>query len=791
MNIVESEIIKDRFTKLAIKILNPFNTHLKSLLLLWVLLSFAAGLQAQTAEEKFPLIPYPTSLVPGEGEFMIRPVTRLVLGKDAAVFAQEAEQLQILFKNSLGKQLNQTKRASKNSIALVYDASIQAPEAYEISIGKEGVVLKAKEPAGMFRAVQSLRQLLPVQVEKGFRSRFEALSLPFLEIKDQPAYAWRGMHLDVSRHFFSTEYLKKFIELLALYKFNKFHLHLTDDQGWRIEIKKYPKLTSEGAWRTFNNQDSVCMERAQENPDFRIDEQHIVQRDGKTLYGGFYTQEEIKELVAYAAARHIEIVPEIDMPGHMMAAINAYPFLSCSGDAGWGKDFSIPVCPCNEATYTFAEEVFSEIIDLFPGEYIHLGADEVEKTSWEQSTACQELMEREGLKDVNELQSYFVHRMEKFFHSKGKKIIGWDEILEGGVSPSAYVMYWRSWVSDAPLEAARNGNHVIMTPGNPLYFDALPDKSSVYNVYHFKVVPDGFKEGEAKFIKGAQANIWTEYIPSENRAEYMYMPRMTALSEVLWTKEKQYDSYLQRLKEHYARLDALDVHYRLPDLSGFTGENVFVDKGILRVQKPLENLIIRYTTDGSLPYLNSVRLDQSLPVTRPVTIKMAAFTPGGMRGDVYTLRYKKQSLAEPVTVEDAKEGLLCSYYKGFFKNTGQIKGEAEEQMFIQDDLSVPAKISTGSFGLKYRGYLKVPETGIYNFYLTCDDGGVLRIANREVVNNDGLHPPTEKSGQVALKKGLHSFELDFVEGGGGYTLKLQYSKEGESPQDIPQSWFKY
>ncbi|MFT2008488.1 family 20 glycosylhydrolase [Pontibacter sp. 13R65] len=758
-------------------------------LLLLFACSFAAVAQQQAPTAQHALIPYPESLVPQAGSFMITGSTKLALPKEAGLFQKEAGQLQELLSNGLGKKLTTTKKASNNSILLQYDKTITAPEGYHLTVTPAQVTLAAKEPAGMFRAIQTLRQLLPSTIEK---KQQQQLVLPALQIKDQPAFDWRGMHLDVSRHFFSTDYLRKYIDLLALYKFNKLHLHLTDDQGWRIEIKKYPKLTEEGAWRTFNNHDSVVIAKSKENPDFALEEKHLVQRNGKIMYGGFYTQAEMKEIISYAASKHIEIIPEIDMPGHMMAAINAYPFLACDEKTGWGKDFSIPVCPCNESTFTFAEAVLTEIADLFPSQYLHIGADEVEKTTWTQSAACKELMQKEGLKDVNELQSYFVHRIEKFLQSKNKKLIGWDEMLDGGVNPSAVVMYWRSWEADAPLKAAKNGNQIIMTPVNTLYFDALPDKNSLAKVYDFQVIPDGLNTAEAKLVLGAQANIWTEYIPSENRAEYMYMPRMTALAEVVWTNKKDYLGYQARLKEHYKRLAALDVHYRVPDLTGFSEESVFVDQATLQVEKPLDNLTIRYTTDGSLPGNTSPVLDKPLPITQTATIKLAAFTPEGLKGDTYTVNYKKQNYAAPAKATATKAGLQATYVAGSFKSADDISKTAGNKNTVTvKTVQVPPQAKADKFGVQFRGYLDIPETGIYTFYLTCDDGGILRIADRMVVDNDGLHSAIEKSGQVALTKGLQPIALDFIEGGGGYTLKLTYSKDGSTPQELPESWLKH
>ncbi|MCW3466200.1 family 20 glycosylhydrolase [Chitinophaga nivalis] len=741
--------------------------------------------------QRYPIIPYPQQLVPQAGTFDITAGTKLVLPADAAAFTPATAQLEQLFTRALGKPLAVATKADKGAIVLQQNPALAGAEDYTMEVTPQQLLITAKTGTGFFRAAQTLRQLMPPAIETATGKRLAKIAIPAMQLKDHPTYDWRGMHLDVSRHFFSITYLKKFIDLLALYKMNKLHLHLTDDQGWRIEIKKYPLLTTQGAWRTFNNQDSVCMKKAIDNPDMAIDEEHIIRKDGKTWYGGFYTQEQMKDIIAYAADRQIEIIPEIDMPGHMMAAIKAYPFLSCSEETGWGKDFSTPICPCNESTFTFAEDVFTEIAALFPSKYIHLGADEVEKSSWASSPACAAVMKANNLKTVEELQSYFVKRMEKFFNSKGKVLIGWDEILQGGISPTAVLMYWRAWVPDAPVQAARHGNKVIMTPGNPLYFDGTPDRNSIYNVYHFEPVPKGLTPEEATHIMGAQANIWTEYIASEKRADYMFMPRMTALAEVLWTHRPDYEGYLQRLQAHYKRLDNLGIHYRLPDLDGFTEDNVFVDKGSLQVKKPLTDMTIRYTTDGSIPDAKAKVLPGSLTITRPDTIRLAAFSPAGNRGDIYTLRYRQQNYLKATVVKDAFPGLQLDYYQGAFKSATAIKPMADSSLRVAN-VVIPEGMGKGggAFGARIKGYIQVPATGIYSFYLTCDDGGILYIDEQEVVNNDGWHAPVQKSGQVALEKGWHPLQVAFVEGGGGYTLRLEYSINGGKLQPVPDEWLR-
>ncbi|MGI4729978.1 MAG: family 20 glycosylhydrolase [Janthinobacterium lividum] len=747
---------------------------------------FCADLKAQEANAKFPLIPYPTALTAGKGTFSITALTKIISADPR--FQNEAEQLNALLEQYLGKPLKMGSGSSARNISLRYDDEVKTPEGYQLNITENAVILVAREPAGMFRAVETLRQLLPAEEHSAISVK--KLLLPAVIIADHPAYAWRGMHLDVSRHFFSVDYLKKFIDLMALYKFNKFHLHLTDDQGWRIEIKKYPKLTEEGAWRTFNNQDSLMILRSKDNPDLALDPKHIIQRDGKTLYGGFYTQEQMKDVVAYALARHIDIIPEIDMPGHMMAAITSYPFLSCAGGSKFGKLFTTPICPSNESTYEFAQNVFTEIMQIFPSEYIHIGGDEVDRTSWEKSESTQAFMAKNNLKTSGELQSYFINRMEKFFNSKGRKLIGWDEILEDGISPTAMVTYWRTWVPNAPIKAAKNGNQVVMSPGNPLYFDNEPDQNSISNVYHFNPIPKGLTEQEAKNIVGAQANTWSERIPTENRADYMVFPRMTALAERLWTNKDEFESYQQRLTMNFPRLDALHVHYRLPDIAGLVEQSVFIDSAVLNPQKPLSDLTLRYTTDGSLPNENSTPLNASFTIKNSMYIRLAAFTPSGSRGDVYNLHYTQQSLAEPAKPAGIADGLICNYYPGEYKSAKLMSGAPKIAIKV-DEIVVPKEASAPSFGLKYAGFLQIPADGIYSFYLTCDDGGILNIAGREVVNNDGWHGPIEKSGQVALKAGLQPIALDFVEGGGGYTLKLKYSVNGLPITEVPSAWLKH
>ncbi|WP_245623993.1 family 20 glycosylhydrolase [Flavihumibacter petaseus] len=761
---------------------------LLALMLLAAQLLVNSSLLAQS-NPRYPLIPYPQELQERSGNFTVTAQTALVV-KDK-VFTGEADQLASLFRQA-GIALKKLPKApAKGYIQFMADSTITQDEGYSLDISNERILVRAKQPSGAFRAVQTIRQLAPPAIEG--KNALKLVSLPAVLIRDFPVYAYRGMHVDVSRHFFTIDYLKKFIDRLALYKFNKLHLHLTDDQGWRVEIKKYPLLTEKSAWRVLNNQDTVCMRLAKEtdNPDMELDKRFIRTTDGVTEYGGFYTQDQLRALVKYAKARHIDIVPEIDMPGHMDAAIQQYPFLACT-EGGWkGGPFTVPICPCKETTFEFAENIFKEIFDIFPYEYVHLGADEVNKSSWKNYTDCKELMEKEGLKSVEELQSYFVHRMEKFFNANGKKLIGWDEILEGGVSSTANVMYWRSWVPKAPVEAAKNGNKVIMTPGNPLYFDAAPDQYAVRNVYRFNPIPKGLTEAEAANIIGAQANIWSEWIPTENRLEYMTLPRMLALPEVLWTnRQNDYDGFLERLDAHYTRLDTLKTKYRLPDIEGLVEENVFVDKARFYPSSPAAGLVLRYTTDGQAPTKSSPIVDKPISVTASTLFKLAAFK-GDLRGDVYNVRFKQQALL-PAFSGATTSGLTVSYYPGTFKSTADLDAQTAASSWSQTNLEVDKSRTSGSdvFGLRYKGLITVPADGVYTFFLKADDGAVLLIDGQMVVDNDGLHSAKEKSGQAALKSGAHQFELKFIEGGGGYTLELEAQAPFGSRKVISPAWFQ-
>lgn len=499
------------------------------------------------------IIPQPLSVVVEDGKLMLNEDFKIV--DKAKLFTNEIS----IFNDQLKKAFDfsfKTAKKSKQSIQLVFDDQLAHPEAYTLTITTKGITITGK-PAGVFYALQSLYQLM-VNTREAQQKIF---ALPVLRIQDQPTFQWRGMHLDVSRHFFNKAEVMRYLDYLALHKLNNFHWHLTDDQGWRIEIKKYPLLTSIGSKRS----GTIIGPYSTTAPSDNIP------------HGGFYTQEDIREVIAYATARHITIVPEIEMPGHALAALSAYPELSCKGGTfqsaiTWGV-FDDVFCAGKDETFTFLENVLAEVIDLFPGKYIHIGGDECPKTRWKTCNLCQQRISAHNLKDEHDLQSYFITRIEKFVNSKGRQIIGWDEILEGGLAPNASVMSWRG--TEGGIAAARLKHPAVMSPGQPCYFDhyqvkekeneplAFGGYNSLEAVYTYNPMPTELTVEEQQYILGAQGNLWTEYVPDFKQVEYMALPRMCALAETLWTKpeQKNYNAFLTRLRNHARLLDVEKANY--------------------------------------------------------------------------------------------------------------------------------------------------------------------------------------------------------------------------------------
>ncbi|MEM9822428.1 MAG: beta-N-acetylhexosaminidase, partial [Bacteroidota bacterium] len=482
-----------------------------------------------TAQPPIAIIPQVQELNAGTGFFQIDNATKIVMASEGEAWQRVVSYLNDEISPALGAKLEVVSAASENRISFERNLSIVGEEAYELQVDPYEIIIRSKDARGAFYAVQSLLQLLAPEVLEKKPAASSHFRIPALKIKDAPRFVYRGMHLDVARHFFSVAEVKKYIDLLAFHKMNYFHWHLTEDQGWRIEIKKYPKLSTISAFR-----DGTLVGHYNDQPH---------QFDGKR-YGGFYSQEEVRAIVKYAQDRFITIIPEIEMPGHSQAVLAAYPELACAPGPyevwqKWGISDNV-YCP-TEATFTFLENVLTEVIDLFPGPYIHIGGDECPKRAWEESAFCQKLIRQKGLKDEAGLQSYFINRIEQFINTKGRQMIGWDEILEGGLAPNATVMSWRG-VSGG-IEAARSGHDVIMSPTTHCYFDyyqsdhvdeplAIGGFIPLQKTYEYEPIPEGLDTAAAKHVLGAQGNVWTEYMPQFDQVEYMAFPRACAIAEL-------------------------------------------------------------------------------------------------------------------------------------------------------------------------------------------------------------------------------------------------------------------
>jgi len=553
-----------------------------------VLLS-AAILFAVSTHAQVSIIPQPVSVKQPKiaANFNLSASTALVLE------GSSLENVANFLNNYLDQVYHMKLKVSKtshgnNAIRLNFERMDQTvPGAYRMTVDNKGVYIAGDNETGVFYGIQTLIQLLPTQIPNS------KLQIPYVSITDYPRFAYRGMHLDCGRHFFPVSFIKKYIDYIALHKMNYFHWHLTEDQGWRIEIKKYPRLTEFAAWRN-----GTIIGRY---PGTGNDGEH---------YGGFYTQDEVKQIVDYAAKRYITVIPEIEMPGHSSAAIAAYPYLSCfpnestkhppqcawSGDTTgkqvqqtWGV-FEDVFCAGKDSTFQFLENVLDEVMALFPSKYIHIGGDECPKTHWQRCPFCQKRIKDEHLKDAHELQSYFVQRIEKYLNSKGRTLIGWDEILEGGLAPNAMVMSWRG--ENGGIAAAHEKHNVIMTPGNWVYLNYSQTRNEdsitiggylpLEKVYSYEPVPGALTAEEKKYVLGAQGNLWTEYIGNEKIAEYMLFPRMTALSEVLWSKKKDSVDFKKRLGTQIKRYQLWGANYSKAglDLAGVaTSGSMMLVKG--------------------------------------------------------------------------------------------------------------------------------------------------------------------------------------------------------------------
>jgi len=736
---------------------------MKTIALAALSLALSTALAAQEVAPSLPIVPTPVSVRLASGHFTLAPgVTVRAASADAAT----AEFLRSRLREAWGRGAA-ARGASSGAITLTSAGSESLPpEGYRLRISPTGVAIVGRG-AGLFYGVQSLLQLIPANPTS-------RVDLPAATIEDHPRFAYRGMHLDVSRHFFPVEEVKRYIDVMAAYKLNNFHWHLTDDNGWRVEIKRYPRLTQIGGFRA----QTTIGHYFDRNPQWY---------DG-TRHGGFYTQDEIRDVVRYAAARHVNIVPEIEMPGHATAAIAAYPELGCEPDKPtrvaetfgvWTSVF----CP-TETTFTFLENVLDEVIQLFPGTYVHVGGDETPKDAWKRSAYAQQLIRDKQLKDEHGLQSYFVRRIEAFVTSKGRRIIGWDEILEGGLAPNATVMSWRG--EEGGIAAAREKHDVIMASSrNRLYFndrptsrtdvEALRDAETLQQLYAYDPVPSVLTPDEAAHVKGVTGAIWTEYVRTPARLEFTLLPRMLALAEIAWTPvaRKDFARFTRRqLPRQLAKLDAAGYEYRVPAAIGATDTLMQGARFTMALQPSVEGARIYWTIDGypasEADELYTAPFTFQIPEGQQRELQTVVVTPTNRKSRVTrTVMYNRpQPENNPFGVVHALQ---------YFAFQGPITDLAtiDRSKYLAGDTASTFDLTGprshgASFGVIYSGQIALDLDGTYSFELASGGKSRLLIDDRQVVDNPGGAGEAARTGQVTLMRGLHQIRVLYAEDRPGF-----------------------
>lgn len=712
------------------------------------------------------IIPIPVKTQTLKGEFVLP--RKVVIAYQTTEGKNIAQYMADKLKASTGYEVILSEK--KGNITIQITPSLKmAEEGYHLNVTAKGVTIKAKTAKGAFYGMQSFMQLLPAKIESPTKVDGVKWVAQCCNIEDAPRFGYRGFHLDPCRHFITVENVKKQLDLMSMFKVNTMHFHLTEDQGWRIEIKKYPELTTIGSIRT--------------------------EGDGSS-YGGYYTQEQIKKIVDYAAKRYITVIPEIDLPGHMMAAISAYPNLSCKGEKWslrtvWGVE-DIVMCAGKEDMFNFLGDIFDEIVPLFPGKYFHIGGDECPKTSWKNCPVCQKRIKDEGLQTDGKhtaeerLQSYVIKRVEKMLEQRGRKIIGWDEILEGGLSANATVMSWRG--TQGGIEAALQKHDVIMTPGSDgMYLDWYQGDSKIEPVtipsptrylattYNYNPVPDTIKSlGLAQHILGVQCNNWSEYMYTNAKMEYMMYPRALALSEIAWSplSKKNFEDFCRRLDANSIRLDEHNITYHipLPEQPYGSCNKVVITKDTTVTFTTSRPIKMVYTLDGTTPTPSSTVYTAPIPVSGNTIIKIATVLPTGKMSKIRTVEVEKQAYAPAVKVEAPKKGLKMKRIKGNFLKVSQLEladgiweyadiNNLEDIKMKQEDDAATLR-GANNYAAIVEGYINIPEDGVY--YLSSRFEQVW-IDNKLVINNEGdVKASTLNDSSVALAKGLHPIRIVFL-----------------------------
>jgi hexosaminidase len=751
---------------------------MKTKWMLWLLTGvMMLQLSCTQTTNEYNLVPYPQELMAQAGKFEIKPTTRVLYsGTMNAQFV--AKSLADFVNPSTGfalkPEMEKSSELIKDAILFVEDPQMEGVEgSYQLNVQPNGVLIKSNSPVGLYYGFQTLRQLLPVEIERTETVNGIAWTIPAASITDAPRFSYRGLHLDVGRHFFPVDFIKKYIDLLALHKMNVFHWHLTEDQGWRLEIKKYPKLAEVAAFR-----DETLVGHLG-NKERQYDGQR---------YGGYYTQEQAREIVKYAADRFITVIPEIELPGHAQAALTAYPELGCTGGpyevaTEWGV-FKEVFCAGNDKAFEFLEDVLLEVMDIFPSEYIHIGGDECPKERWNECPKCEKRMKQEGCHDAHELQSYFIGRIEKFLNSHKRNIIGWDEILEGGLAPNATVMSWRG--IKGGVEAAKQKHNVIMTPNTHFYLDYYQNEPSqeplaiggylpLSKVYSYNPMAGDLTPEEAKYIIGVQGNVWTEYMKESSYVEYMTYPRACAIAEVGWLdfEKRDFEVFASRLKHHLKRMDELGVNYfnkvLMPTPSVEKVE--FVDKASLTLKNNAIGAQLYYTLDGSVPNNQSNEYSTPIEISKEGLVKVVAIDEDGKSSDVLEIPSVRIDYIEGAEQKGTQQGLACKLAIGAFSACADVE-KAEGKSFRVEQVAIPEQAPHDNFGLVLEGKMTIETEGLYQFQLGSDDGSQLFINGEKVIDNDGFHGLEFKHAALALRAGTYAFKVVFFEGGGGEELRF-------------------
>lgn len=723
-----------------------------SVLLILLLAAFGCSEKSKTvfSQEDIHIVPKPKELIVKPGAFEFTSDTKFVVDGE---FAEVVNFLREKFNRSAKWDLEVvTDAPANNFVELVIDTSLQ-DEAYVLKVSKEKVTIRAMGYSGFLYGLETVRQLLPVSIESNTVKEAVDWVVPNVDISDAPRFKWRGFMMDVSRHFFGKDYILATIDQLALLKMNTLHLHLVDDQGWRIEIKKYPKLTQVGGFRV-DQEDKPW--NARPTPELGT----------KATLGGFYTQEDVKEIVAYASSKGVNVVPEIEMPAHVMSAIASYPELSCFQHqimvpSGGVWPITEIYCPGKESTFAFLENVLLEVMELFPSQYIHIGGDEATKTNWNVCADCKKRVRDEGLANVEELQSYFIKRMERFISSKGRTLIGWDEILEGGLAPGATVMSWRG--VKGGLEASEAGHDVVMSPTSHCYFDyyqgdqdleplAWGGNLPLSKVYKFDPVVEEMTPEQANHVLGGQANLWTEYVPTEAQAQYMTYPRLAALAESVWSQkeDKEWLDFSRRVSGLFKRYDVLGINYAKSVYQVSMDATVLESGAIsLVLESEFPDSDIRFTLDGSPVSEESEEYSSPVTINKTTTVKAQVLKEGEPIGALFekTITFHKAA-GKPVTYinryhdsyQGAKELGMVNVMRGS-KNfhDGQWQGWLGDDMELVIDLENPTDIKKVTIGS-----LENQGSGIYFpvgvEVLLSDDGKTYKSVgaiNRPYAVNSG------------------------------------------------------